>query len=81
VINNSKSFIEEVEKDNQKLSLGLKYQDFEAYNLVFCNLDYHYMNELKDAVLDSNPSIHCQLTISYFKDDKKVTPKLITNRV
>ena len=44
VITNSKSFVEEVEKDIKKLSIASKYQSFEAYNLVFCNHEYKYMN-------------------------------------
>jgi len=38
------------EKDTIKLSHGLKYQDFDAYNLVFCNLKYHYAKDLEEEI-------------------------------
>ena len=79
VVNNSKSFVEEVEKDIQKLSIASKYQSFEAYNLVFCNHEYKYMNELKNTIEKPNPAIKSLLAISYYRDSKKVTPKPITN--
>ena len=79
VINNNKSFVEEVEKDEKKLSIASKYQSFEAYNLVFCNHEYKYMNELKKTIEEANPTIKSLLAISYYRDSKKVTPKPITN--
>jgi len=79
VVNNSKSFVEEVEKDITKLSIASKYQSFEAYNLVFCNLEYKYMNELKNTIEEANPAIRSLLALSYYRDSKKETPKPITN--
>ena len=79
VINNSKSFVEEVEKDITKLSIASKYQSFEAYNLVFCNHEYKYLNELKKTIEKPNPAIKSLLAISYYRDSKKETPKPITN--
>jgi hypothetical protein len=79
VVNNSKSFVEEVEKDIEKLSIASKYQSFEAYNLVFCNHEYRYMNELKKIIEKPNPTIRNLLAISFYRDSKKVTPKPITN--
>ena len=79
VINNNKRFIDEIEKDIEKLSIALKYQSFEAYNLVFCNHEYQYMGELKETVEKANPSIKSLLAISYYKNSTKVTPKPIMN--
>ncbi len=79
VVNNSKSFVEEVKKDLKKLSIASKKQSFEAYNLVFCNHEYKYISELKDAIVMANPNIRSLLALSYYKDSKKVTPKPITN--
>jgi hypothetical protein len=79
VVNNSRKFIEEVEKDNKKLAIGLKYQSFEAYNLVFCNHKYHYIDELTKLIENADSSIRSILVRSYYTNDKKVTPKPITN--
>jgi len=78
-VNNNKSFVKEVEKDIKKLSIASTYQRFEAYNLVFCNHEYKYMNELKKTIEEANPTIKSLLAISYYRDSKKVTPKPITN--
>jgi hypothetical protein len=79
VISNNKQFIDDIEKDRKKLSLALKYQNFEAYNLVFCNHRYYYMSELKEVVKNTNQSIKSLLVTSYYINSKKVTPKPITN--
>ena len=79
VVNNSRKFIEEVEKDNKKLLIGLKYQSFEAYNLVFCNKQYYYINELAKLVENTNSNIKIMLALSDYTDEKKNTPKPITN--
>ena len=79
VVNNSRKFIEEVEKDTEKLSIGLRYHSFEAYNLVFCNTQYHYIDELSRLVENTDSSIKIMLITSYYANDKKDTPKPITN--
>jgi len=79
VISNTSGFIDEIEKDIKKLSIALKYQDFEAYNLVFCNHKYYFMDELKKAIEKADQSIRSLLAISYYANSKKVTPKPITN--
>jgi hypothetical protein len=79
VVDNRKKFIEEVEKDNKKFSIGLIYQNFEAYNLVFCNTQYHYINELIELVEKTDSSIKIMLVMSHYANDKKNTPKPITN--
>lgn len=80
VTNNGKSFITEFEKDVKKLSLGRKYQDFEAYNLVFCNHRYFYIDELIEKVENSSSEILSILALSYFEGPRKITPKTITNQ-
>jgi hypothetical protein len=79
VVNNSRKFIEEVEKDIKKLSIGLKYQSFEAYNLVFCNCEYHYIDELTKIIETAESNIKNILVRSHYTKDKKDTPKPITN--
>lgn len=79
VVNNSRKFIEEVEKDNKKLSIGLKYQSFEAYNLVFCNREYHYIDKLTSLIENAPSNIKNVLTISHYTKDRKDTPKPISN--
>jgi len=79
VVNNHKSFVKEVEKDIEKLTIASKYQSFEAYNLVFCNHEYRYMSELEKIIEKPNPTIKNLLATSFYKDSKKVTPKTITN--
>jgi hypothetical protein len=79
VVNNSRKFINEVEKDIKKLSIGLKYQSFEAYNLVFCNCKYHYIVELTKLIEMTESKIKSILVMSNYTNDKKYTPKPITN--
>jgi hypothetical protein len=79
VVNNSRKFIEEVEKDNKKLSLGLNYQNFEAYNLVFCDCEYYYIDELTRLIEKTPSNIKNMLVRSHYTNDKKDTPKPITN--
>ena len=79
VVNNSRKFIAEVEKDINKLSMGLKYQSFEAYNLVFCNQKYHYADKLIRLIENADSSIKNILVRSHYTNDIKETPKPITN--
>jgi hypothetical protein len=79
VTNNSMKFIEEVKKDTEKLSLGLKYQSFEAYNLVFCNCKYYYIDKLVELIETTESKIKNILVRTCYTNDKKETPKPITN--
>jgi len=79
VINNKNQFIDEVEKDIWKLSIAQNTQSFEAYNLVFCNHEYRYLNKLKEVVTKKNQAVKSLLVISYYTKSGKVTPKPITN--
>jgi len=79
-ISHKKSFIDEFRKDVKKLSIGLKYQHFEAYSLIFCNLrNYKYMDELIETVTTEETRVKCCLAVSYYDGSIKVTPKPITN--
>jgi hypothetical protein len=80
VTTNSKSYLDEVINDNQKLLYGLKYQDFNAYNLVFCNVDYHHKSELEKLVKTTCKKIACKLIITYYKNGEKESPKPISNQ-
>ena len=79
ITSNRSSFIDEIEKGIKKLTIALEYQDFEAYNLVFCNLKYYFMDELKKVIERADPEVKSLLAISYYADSKKVSPKPITN--
>jgi hypothetical protein len=79
VTNNSVKFIEEAEKDIKKLSLGLKYQSSEVYNLVFCNCDYCNIKKLVELIEKTESKIKSILVMSHYTNDKKYTPKPITN--
>jgi hypothetical protein len=79
VVNDNRKFIDEVEKDIKKLSIGLKYQDFEAYNLVFCNCEYYYIDKLTDLIEKTPSNIKSILVRSHYTKDMKNTPKPITN--
>ena len=68
-----------MKKDTEKLSIGSEYQDFDAYNLVFCNTQYYYLKELTRLVENTDPSIKIMLVRSHYANNKKDTPKLITN--
>jgi hypothetical protein len=80
IINNSKNYIAEFEKDATKLSLGRKYQDFEAYNLAFCNHKYFYLDELKNKVEKTSPEVISMLVRSYFEGYKKIAHKVVANQ-
>jgi hypothetical protein len=79
VVNNRRKFIDEVEKDIKKLSIGLKYQSFEAYNLVFCNCEYYYINELTTLIEKAPSNIKSVLVRSHYTKDMKNAPKPKTN--
>ncbi|MGD0978598.1 MAG: hypothetical protein ABR962_05585 [Candidatus Bathyarchaeia archaeon] len=79
VVNNSRKFVDEVEKDIKKLSIGLKYQSFEAYNLVFSNQEYYYIDDLIKVIEKAEHSIKNILVRSHYRNNKKDTPKPITN--
>ena len=79
VINNRSGFIDEIKKDTKKLFIALNYQDFEAYNLVFCNHKYYFMDELKKAVEKAGQTVKTLLAVSYYANSKKVSPRPLTN--
>jgi len=81
VINNSRNFIDEVLKDNKKLSFAKKSGAREAINLVFCNIEGSYViKKLKEATLGAPKNILAILVQSYYKNDEKVTPKVVSNK-
>ncbi|PVX26416.1 MAG: hypothetical protein CW691_01580 [Candidatus Bathyarchaeum sp.] len=79
VINNKKQFIEAVDNDIKKLSIAQNRQKIEAYNLVFCNHNYCYLDELKEVISKKNQLVKSLLVISHYTKSGKVTPKPITN--
>jgi hypothetical protein len=79
VTTNSKSYLDEVSNDNLKLCYGLKYQKFDAYNLVFCNVKYKRKSELECRVKNTDNRITCMLISAYYENDK-ITSELISNQ-
>lgn len=82
IINNSKTYIDSIKMDNKKLFFakergGAK----EAVNLIFCNKNYHYLNDLKKTIKETEKEILAILIQSYFdKEGKKETPKPLMNK-
>jgi len=81
IISNSKNWIEQVKIDNKKLEFALKYGAEEAINLVFCNNNYHHINDLKNAISSSPPRVKTVLIQTYFdkNTDIKELPRLLSN--
>jgi|WetSurMetagenome_2_1015567.scaffolds.fasta_scaffold145387_2 hypothetical protein len=63
-------FIEEVKKVIKKLSIGLEYQNFEAYYLVFGNLEYHYIGELVKLIKTAEPNVKKHVSHFLYKNNK-----------
>jgi len=81
VINNNHNFIKEVKMDNKKLLFAKQYGGAEeAINLVFCNINYYYIEDLKKEIATASNEILSILIQSYFENNKKITSKPIENR-
>lgn len=81
VINNNSNFIKEVKMDNKKLLFSKQYGGaIEAINLVFCNINYYYIEKLKKEILAANKDILLIFIQSYFENNKKITPKPMENK-
>jgi len=80
VINSSRHFVDEVEKDNKKLQFALTAGANNAVNLVFCNTKPKYEPAFRAATLGAPAGVTAIFIQSYYdpgrdKDAKKVTPK------
>jgi hypothetical protein len=81
IINNSKNFVNQVKMDNKKLLFAKEYGGAEeAINLVFCNTNYHYIDDLKKEVSNTNKKILSIFIQSYFDGKKKYTPRPLMNK-
>ncbi|MBL7117805.1 MAG: hypothetical protein ISS94_03355, partial [Candidatus Syntrophoarchaeum sp.] len=81
IIKNNKNFINEILKDNKKLLFAKRWGSKEAVNLVFCNIDDSYVIKVKEAILNASGDIHAIFIQSYYKNNKKVTPKIEANKI
>lgn len=79
VINNSKSFVEEILRDNRKLSFARRHGARHAVNLVFCNIQSVYEASLQEAVLGAETGVTAAFIQSFYEgkdeDGEKITPK------
>jgi len=48
--------------------------------LVFCNINYYYIEDLKKEILAANKDILLIFIQSYFENNKKITPKPMENK-
>lgn len=81
IINNSKNFVNEVKMDNKKLLFAKEYGGAEkVVNLVFCNIKYHYIDDLKKEIQSANDKILSIFVQSYFDEKKKETPRPLMNK-
>ena len=81
VINNNSNFINEVLKDNKKLSFAKEWGAKEAVNLVFCNINDSVVSRVKEATLNASDDILAIFVQSYYEDNVKITPKFEANKV
>jgi hypothetical protein len=82
VINNHKSFIDEVKMDNKKLLFAKDFGGvYEAVNLVFCNVNStKYIEPIIIEVQNADKKILSIFIHSYYKEGKKYTPRPIMNK-
>jgi len=81
VINNSKSFIDEVKADNKKLKFAKEYHAKNAVNLVFCNIkDGKNVKDVRREVKKTCKRVRAVFVQSYYDENKKKkTPVPIWN--
>ena len=80
ITSNNKSWIDSIFKDNEKLRYSIQHGSKEAINLVFCNKKYSkYKNLLLEEVIKIPSDVNIIFVQSYYEDNKKITPKPITN--
>ena len=77
MVNNTNSI--ELKMDNNKLLYSKEWGSREAINLIFCNLDYYYKKRLNRVIIGSPIAVNAILSVSYYKDGRKITPKILTN--
>lgn len=81
VINNSRKFIDEVIMDNKKLLFAKDSGGaHEAVNLVFCNVNFKYEDDLIGVIKKASDEILSVFIQSYYKDGEKITPKPKMNK-
>ena len=81
ITSNNLSWIKQINMDNTKLWFSRKYGSAEAINLIFCNTNYHYKDELKKLILKTPEEINIIVSVSHYDKTKKHTPKNLTNNM
>lgn len=79
VIRNTLDFVSEVLQDNKKLLFAKQWGAIEAVNLVFCNIDSCYVQQVKDAVQQAPAEIHAYFAQAYYEGNTKQSPSLESN--
>lgn len=82
IINSSRTFVDEVRKDNKKLLFAKQYGARQVINLVFCNTNPLYLSDFREAVCAAQPGVTAVFVQSYYDDKrgKKISPKPIVKR-
>lgn len=82
ITNNSKTYINSIKMDNKKLLFAIKEGGAkEAINLIFCNNDYHYLNDLEKTIRETGKEVLSILIQSYFDNKgKKTTLRPLMNK-
>lgn len=74
IINNNHNYIKEVKMDNKKLLFAIQDGGVEeAINLVFCNINYYYIEELKKEIAAASKDIKLIFAHKYYKNNKKLS--------
>jgi len=72
IINNNHNYIKEIKMDNKKLLFAIQDGGVgEAINLVFCNINYYYIEELKKEIVAASKDIKLIFAHKYYKNNKK----------
>jgi hypothetical protein len=79
VTRNEADFITEVLQDNKKLLFAKEWGATDVVNLVFCNIEASYVQQVRDAVTQAPSQVHAFFVQAYYESDKKKSPKLISN--
>lgn len=81
VINNSKKFVDGVIMDNKKLLFAKDYGGaHEAVNLVFCNVNFKYKDDLIGVIKKASDKILSVFIQSYYKEGGKIPLKPEMNK-
>jgi len=79
MINNTLTFVREVQQDNKKLLFAKRWGATEAVNLVCCNIEGPYVAQVRDAVKQAPTDIHTFFAQAFYENNQKSSPPTISN--